>query len=144
MCELIKKFEGYSSKAYLCPRNVWTIGYGNTTWEDGTPVKKGQIIDRIRAEKLLQHYLKTEVDPVFNKIPYYLTTKQKDALRSLIYNWNLSGFLRSKLYKAICNKDFIEICRQWDYGFKNNLLGLYKRRTEELYMFMADMQKELK
>lgn len=139
MCELIKKFEGYSDKAYLCPRKVWTIGYGNTTWEDGTPVKKGQIIDRIRAEKLLQHYLKTEVEPVFKKLPRWLTEGQKNALRSLIYNWDAADFLESKLYKAICKKDCAEICRQWDYGFKNNLLGLFKRRTEELYIFIRDL-----
>lgn len=141
MCELIKKFEGYSSKAYVCPKGVLTIGYGNTTWEDGTPIKFGDTIDRKRAEKLLTEYIKKEVDPVFKKIPYSLTDAQKDALRSLIYNWNLSGFLKSKLYKAICNKDLAEICRQWDFGFKNNLLGLFKRRTEELYMFMMDMKR---
>jgi lysozyme len=139
MCELIKKFEGYSSKAYVCPKGVLTIGYGNTTWEDGTPIKFGDTIDRKRAEKLLTEYIKKEVDPVFKKIPYSLTDAQKDALRSLIYNWNLSGFLKSKLYKAICNKDLAEVCRQWDYGFKNNLLGLFKRRTEELYMFIRDL-----
>lgn len=141
MCELIKKFEGYSSKAYVCPKGVLTIGYGNTTWEDGTPIKFGDTIDRKRAEKLLTEYIKKEVDPVFKKIPYSLTDAQKDALRSLIYNWNLSGFLKSKLYKAICAKDLSEICRQWDFGFKNNLLGLFKRRTEELYMFMMDMKR---
>jgi lysozyme len=139
MCELIKKYEGYSSKAYVCPKGVLTIGYGNTTWEDGTPIKFGDTIDRKRAEKLLTEYIKKEVDPVFKKIPYSLTDAQKDALRSLIYNWNLSGFLKSKLYKAICNKDLAEVCRQWDYGFKNNLLGLFKRRTEELYMFIRDL-----
>ena len=139
MCELIKKYEGYSSKAYVCPKGVLTIGYGNTTWEDGTPIKFGDTIDRKRAEKLLTEYIKKEVDPVFKKIPYSLTDAQKDALRSLIYNWNLSGFLKSKLYKAICNKDLAEVCRQWDYGFKNNLLGLFKRRTEELYMIIRDL-----
>lgn len=141
MCELIKKFEGYSDKAYVCPKGVLTIGYGNTTWEDGTPIKFGDTIDRKRAEKLLTEYIKKEVDPVFKKIPYSLTDAQKDALRSLIYNWNLSGFLKSKLYKAICAKDLAEICRQWDFGFKNNLLGLFKRRTEELYMFIKDMKR---
>ena len=30
--EVIKEFEGYSSKPYLCPANVATIGYGNTRY----------------------------------------------------------------------------------------------------------------
>lgn len=141
MCDFVKKHEGYSSTAYLCPRNVWTIGYGNTTWEDGTPVKKGDKIDRNRAEKLLKLYIQKEVDPIFKKIPYALTERQKDALRSLVYNWHKDGFLNSKLYKAICSKNLAEVCRQWDYGFKNNLLGLFKRRTEELYMFIDDIKR---
>lgn len=139
MYELIKKYEGFSNKAYKCPKGVMTIGYGNTTWEDGRPVKAGETITQSHALKLLEIYIKKEVDPVFEKLPYWLTDGQKDALRSLIYNWNAAGFLKSKLYKAICKKDCAEICRQWDYGFKNNLLGLFKRRTEELYMFIRDL-----
>lgn len=27
---LIKEFEGLKLNAYLCPANVWTIGYGTT------------------------------------------------------------------------------------------------------------------
>jgi len=36
--DLIKKFEGFSSKPYLCPAGIPTIGYGNTYYEDGTKV----------------------------------------------------------------------------------------------------------
>ena len=28
--DLIKRWEGFRDKAYLCPGNVWTIGYGHT------------------------------------------------------------------------------------------------------------------
>ena len=28
--DLIKHFEGCELEAYLCPANVWTIGYGHT------------------------------------------------------------------------------------------------------------------
>ena len=41
---LIKRFEGCRLKAYRCPSNVWTIGYGNTFYEDGTKVKDGDVI----------------------------------------------------------------------------------------------------
>lgn len=36
---LIKVFEGFSAKAYRCPANVPTIGYGTTRYPDGRPVK---------------------------------------------------------------------------------------------------------
>ena len=28
--EIVKNFEGISLKPYLCPANVWTVGYGAT------------------------------------------------------------------------------------------------------------------
>lgn len=38
--QMIKNFEGYKEKAYADSVGVWTIGYGNTYYADGTPVKK--------------------------------------------------------------------------------------------------------
>jgi lysozyme len=140
MSRLIKKHEGFSSSPYLCPKGVWTIGYGITVYPDGRKVSQNdEPITEIYAEALLNDYLIREVYPVFSKIPLRLTENQKDALASLIYNWNAKGFLNSKLYKAICKKDWANVCREWDYGFKNNLDGLFKRRTEELCLFMQDI-----
>lgn len=140
MTVLIKKYEGKSLSPYLCPKGVPTIGYGITVYPDGRKVSMDdEPITEDYAEALLNDYCIREVYPVFTKIPYPLSSGQRQALSSLIYNWNLSSFLKSKLYKAICDKNWSEVCRQWDYGFKNNLNGLYKRRTEELYMFMRDI-----
>jgi lysozyme len=36
--EVIKEFEGYSSKPYLCPSGIPTIGYGNTMHLNGERV----------------------------------------------------------------------------------------------------------
>ncbi len=33
--DLIKAFEGFRAKAYKCPANVPTIGYGTTSYPDG-------------------------------------------------------------------------------------------------------------
>ncbi len=35
---LIKRFEGYRGRAYLCPAGKATVGYGSTFYEDGRPV----------------------------------------------------------------------------------------------------------
>lgn len=140
MTDLIKKYEGLRLQAYKCPAGVWTIGYGNTTHPDGTPVKQGDIITEVQAEAYLNDYLIKNVHPVFLKIPYTLSMWQKEALASLIYNWNAKGFLNSKLYKAICARDWAEVMRQWDFGLKNNLTGLVKRRAEELALFMRDVR----
>ncbi|WP_236273088.1 lysozyme, partial [Escherichia coli] len=50
--DLIKQFEGYSSKAYPDPATggaPWTIGYGTTKG-----VKPGMIITAEQAEKMLR------------------------------------------------------------------------------------------
>ncbi len=36
--DLIKSFEGFSSKPYLCPAKIPTIGYGATFYPDGKKV----------------------------------------------------------------------------------------------------------
>ena len=136
---LIKKYEGLRLQAYKCPMGIWTIGYGNTSYPDGRPVAEGDIITKEYAEALLTDYLIKNVYPVFGKFPFKLTEGQKDAISSLVYNWNMGGFLKSKLYQAICAKNWAEVCREWDFGFKNGLLGLFKRRTEELALFMRDV-----
>ena len=35
---IIKKWEGFRSKPYLCPAGVATIGYGSTVYPDGRAV----------------------------------------------------------------------------------------------------------
>ena len=59
--ELIKKYEGFVSKAYKCPAGVCTIGYGSTSWADGMPIKMGQTITQEKAEALLVDYLNKNV-----------------------------------------------------------------------------------
>ena len=46
--DLIKTFEGCRLKAYKCPADVWTIGYGHT----GSDVKQGMVITQ--AETMRQ------------------------------------------------------------------------------------------
>lgn len=139
MCELIKKYEGFSPVAYYCPAHKLTIGYGTTVYPDGTPVKKGDQITQERAEAYLNDYLIKNVRPLFDKIPYTLTKNQEDAICSLVYNIGKGAFVKSKLFKAICEKNYEQIFKNWDWIKANGtvLKGLVKRRTEELYLFMT-------
>lgn len=136
MHEIIKRYESFRPQAYRCPAQRWTIGYGTTVYPDGKPVKKGDMITEKKAEEYLEDYIEKNIKPIYKRIPYVLTDNQEHALESLIYNIGAGAFLRSKLFVAIKEKNYVEICRQWDFGFKQNLKGLFKRRTEELYLFM--------
>lgn len=137
--DLIRKYEGCKLQSYKCPAGIWTIGWGTTYYPDGTSVKKGETISQDLADALLCDYIQKNIEPVFDKIPYKLTGNQKCALASLIYNVGVRAFINSKLFTAICKKDYAEICRQWDFGYKQNLKGLFKRRTEELFLFIKDI-----
>lgn len=136
MSELIKEFEGVKYQAYKCPAGIWTIGYGSTSYPDGTQVRENDTIKEDYAEIMLNDYLIKYVDPLIAKIPYRLTVHQKEALESLIYNVGPNAFLRSKLYKAIMEKDWPTVFKEWDFGYKQ-AKGLVKRRAKELYYFIS-------
>ena len=139
MTALIKKWEGFSPKAYKCPAGIWTIGYGSTKWADGSPVKKGQTITIEKAEGLLNDYLIRFVRPKLAGLK--LNPSQQEAIESLCYNIGVNSFLKSKCYKALKAKDWGTFIREYDWVKAGGkvLNGLVKRRTEELYWFFKDM-----
>lgn len=140
--DLIRKYEGCKLRAYPDPATGGlpiTIGWGSTKKADGTNFAMGDEISQGMADAILCDYIQKNIVPVFDKIPYKLTEDQKTAIASLCYNVGVPSFLRSKLFQAICKKDYAEVCRQWDYGFKQNLKGLFKRRVEELHYFIKDI-----
>ena len=141
MNDIIQEFEGYVAQAYPDPltgKEPWTFGYGSTTKADGSPVKCGDFIEREPAKALVRDWLIKNASPVIATIPYRLTESQRQALESLIYNVGAPAFKRSKLYTAICKKDFYNIFKEWDFGVKQ-LKGLAKRRARELDYFMRDL-----
>ena len=137
--DLIKKYEGFRADAYKCPAGVWTIGYGSTTYADGTPVKKGDKISQSTAESLLEDYLIKNIRK--NLVGLSLNDGQMAALESLIYNIGWGAFSKSKCYKALKEKDWETFYNQYDWvkGGGKFLLGLAKRRAEELYWFFKDL-----
>lgn len=140
MNELIKKYEGLSLKPYKCPAGVWTIGYGTTMYPDGTKVKPTDApISINKADALLLHCVLNEILPKIQDL--HLTDNQNKALCSLIYNIGWSAFAKSKCYKAIKTKDWETVFKNWDWckGGGKFLLGLAKRRAEEMALFFCDI-----
>lgn len=140
MIELIKKYEGLSLKPYLCPAQVPTIGYGNTTYADGTPVKMtDKAITAKQADTLLQDYVNKNILPKIKDLD--LTEGQQAAVVSLIYNIGWSAFSKSKCYKAIKENDLGTVFNEWDWIIANGkvLKGLIKRRAEEKHLFFKDI-----
>ena len=141
---IIMKYEGCSLVAYLCPSKVWSIGYGNTFYADGTPVKEGDKIDQATANQLFDIIVsKFEKQVRMLLGDTLLVTLQKEAvdmLVSLAYNIGTGAFAKSTLLKRIKeNKlNFDEIEKWWLCWNKSNgkvLNGLTRRRTEEYNIY---------
>lgn len=137
--DFIKRYEGCSLKAYLCPAHKWTIGYGNTTYSDGTAVKEGDIITKEQADGMLIKYISDNIMPHIKDL--VLTENQQIALISLIYNIGWTAFSKSKCYKAIKEKDWCTAYQEWTWikAAGKPLLGLVKRRAEEKYLFFCEI-----
>ena len=137
--DIIKKYEGLSLKAYKCPAGVWTIGYGTTVYPDGQKVKEGDVITKTKAEALLLDYVINKILPNIQDLN--LTSNQEAAVCSLVYNIGWPAFAKSKCYKAIKTRDWETIFKNWDWckGSGRFLLGLAKRRAEEMALFFCDI-----
>ena len=136
--ELIKEFEGFSSVAYLCSAKKATIGYGNTFWEDGTPVKIGDQISKERAETLLKHVVDNFSVAVEVDIKIEVSQNQFDAMVSLAYNIGLGAFKNSTLLRQLNRGNFVGASQEflrWNKSNGKPLLGLTRRREREKLLF---------
>jgi len=67
--KVIKEFEGFESKPYLCPANIPTIGYGNTIYPNGERVKMDDSeITEEQATEMLMDTIKTVEKQVKNVV----------------------------------------------------------------------------
>ena len=137
--DLIKQFEGYSAAPYLCPAQVWTIGYGSTRYEDGSYVTaKDQHIDEAKALAIMEVTLKEYESAVNRYVKVKLNQNQFDALVSFAYNLGNKALLNSTLLKRINEGNFLAAnneFRKWVFANGIKLQGLVRRREAERILF---------
>lgn len=140
--ELIKKYEGFKAKAYLCPANVITIGYGSTYYEDGTKVKlTDSPITQERATELLEALLVSYERSVDSYCVDTINQNQFDSLCSFAYNCGVGNLKSSTLLKKV-NKNpndptIKDEFLKWNKGGGKVLTGLTKRRIEEAQLYFS-------
>lgn len=84
---IIKTAESFSAKPYLCPADKWTIGWGSTRYEDGTPVREGDLNVNVARAEVLLTYAMMRVDKQMQRlITRQPTNHQHAAFLSLCYN----------------------------------------------------------
>ena len=138
---LIKKFEGFSAKPYLCPAKVVTIGYGSTRDTDGKAITMAHpAITEQQAIALMQSTLVTYEDAVSRYVTAYINQNQFDALVDFAYNAGAQNLRTSTLLKLLNAKDYEGASNEfskWVYGGGKKLNGLIKRRLAEKELFTA-------
>jgi lysozyme len=136
---LIKSFESLALKAYRCPADVWTIGWGHTAG-----VKEGDVITEAQAEA----YLEADIAAVEAVLPQVihaeLTQGEWDALVSLAFNLRggAHGLPRIAPHlvayvedgrRSLAADEFLDINK----GGGRVLPGLTRRRQAERAMFLS-------
>lgn len=155
--DLIKSFEGYldpmpdgSCRAYLCPANVWTIGWGCT---EG--VQEGLVWTKKQAEEGLRRELIKHENAVKKRVTVDLNQNEFDALVSFTYNVGEGGAKDPKTGKVTpgLSTSTLLICLNaddragaarafhlWNKGGGKVLPGLVKRRARESLLFETPVE----
>ena len=161
--ELIKSFEGIPDgdpatvniDAYLCPAEVWTIGWGHAIVDGGTQLKgaanKARAralypggITRAQAETLLHADLIPRAASVASLVKLALNDGQFGALIALVFNIGAANLAASTLLRKLNLGDVIGAADQflaWDKarvdGVLQPLAGLTRRRKAERALFLG-------
>ena len=142
--DLVKRYEGFISKTYVCPAGYKTIGFGHRTDEITT-------ITEPEAENLLRRDLKKFEGKLNYAIEHdniTLNQNQFDALCSFAFNLGYSTLVFSTLWKKLKQGDYAGASAEfpkWVYitktdpetgeRFKLKLKGLEFRRKSEQELF---------
>jgi len=131
----IAMHEGYRDKAYIpVPGDVPTIGYGSTTYADGSKVKPGDTITRKAATELLGNKVNMFERQVKSCVKVPLMQYEYDAYVSLTYNIGGQAFCNSTLVRKLNTYDYEGACREilkWNKFKGKPLQGLTNRRQQE-------------
>lgn len=133
--QLIKEFEGFREKAYICPAGKWTIGYGFTS-----DVKEGDMITEKEAEERLVKELTQVENEIKKVVKVPLNGNQFSALVSFVYNLGIRNFKNSTLLAYLNKNRFEEVAKQllrWNKAGGKELPGLARRRKAERDLFLS-------
>lgn len=139
----IQHFEGCALRAYRCPAGRWTIGWGNTYYEDGSPVRPGDSITRDRAEALFTavvHQYERGAEAALQGSP--ATAAQFGALVSLGWNIGLAALGRSilmRMHRAGQIEAAAAQFERWRFAGGRPEFGLVRRRAVERRLYLNDL-----
>jgi lysozyme len=138
---IIRKFEGLKLRAYLCPSSVWTIGYGNTFYENGSKVQEGDKITLDRADRLLFFVVAKFENEVKKIVKSAINENQLGALTSFAFNVGAGNLAKSTLLKKVNANPLDASIRdefmRWTKAGGKVLNGLVTRRKAEADLYFS-------
>lgn len=141
--ELCRRFEGFSSKPYLCPAGIPTIGYGSTFYADGRRVtlQDAPVTQEQANQLLVYELLHTYAPGVIRQCPILLSLalqakdwRKLNAIVDFAYNLGVGRLQTSTLRRKINAQDWYGAKEQlmlWTRGGGKVLRGLVIRRQTE-------------
>ena len=161
--DLMHRYEGFRNKPYLCPADIWTIGYGHVLYQEQIRLPVVRTDDKpntlIRKKYPLKPednrvWSKDEINELFRKdvatfergvlrlVPGVVGRQGSfDALVSISFNFGLGNLQRSTIRMRANRGDWegaAEAFRAWTKGGGKVLPGLVKRREAEIALFLAE------
>lgn len=145
--DLIKRFEGFHRQLpsgmvapYLCPANVWTIGWGTTIGLDGNRLTGASSpLTREQCEQLFRRDVQAFAVGVAQSIRVPVTDNQFGALVSFAYNLGVGALRSSTLLRRVNEGRFDAAGSEfskWVMAGGRRLQGLVLRREAEKALFL--------
>lgn len=132
---LIAESEGLRLRAYRCPANVWTIGWGET---EG--VHPGDTCTKHQADTWLCEDLQGRAQSVRELCTVEPTPEELGALVSLAYNIGLGGLKKSTVmrqHNAGNRQAAARAFGLWNRAGGRELPGLTARRAKESALYLS-------
>ena len=136
--DLMHKYEGCKLSSYLCPAGVFTIGFGNTFYEDGSKVQPNQHISQKRANELFENIVNKSFD-IKPLLKVELNENQYSALVCFAYNVGMANLKKSTLLKKVNinpnDPSIVSEFLKWNKAGGKVLNGLTNRRIAESKLY---------
>lgn len=133
---MIKRFEGCKLTAYLCPRGVWTIGFGHT----GVDVYKFLTITQAKADALLAQDIAVMGHLVEDLVKATLNDNQFAALVVFTFNVGAGDLHGSTLLKLLNAGGYDQVPAQlarWNKINGQPSPALTRRRSAEATLWIS-------
>ena len=144
--DLIKRFEGFSPKIYICPAGYPTIGYGHVVLAHEQDQFAGGVT-QAEATELLRKDVRIAERAVLRLISVPLTDGQFDALISFTFNLGAGALQRSTLRRKVNRGEHHAVpaeLMKWVWAAGKRLPGLVRRRQAEGVAYASEPSAGMK